>query len=80
MFFWQDTILTVATVRTEPRFGVVDIQPLFAVPEHPDERGSYAVTPDGERFLIRVKNPAALVREIHVVVNWFEELKAKARN
>ena len=78
LFFWQDTILIAATVRTEPRFGVVDIQPLFAVPEHPDERGSYAVTPDGERFLIRVKNPAALVREIHVVVNWFEELKAKA--
>lgn len=80
LFFWQDTILIAATVRTEPRFGVVDIQPLFAAPEHPDDRGNYTVTPAGERFLIRVRNPASLVREIHVVVNWFEELKAKVGN
>ena len=76
LVFWQDTILIAATIRTEPRFGVVDIQPLFAVPELADDDGSYAVTPDGERFLIRVKNPASIAREIHVVVNWFEELKA----
>ncbi len=80
LFFWQDTILIAATVRTEPRFAVDDIRPLFVVPEHPDEAGSYAVTNDGERFLIRVKNPTSIAREIHVVLNWFEELKAKVGN
>ena len=75
LFFWEDTTLMVATVRTEPRFAVEDIRPLFSVPDFTNGDGDYAVTPDGERFLIRVDNPASLAHEVHVVLNWFEELK-----
>ena len=37
----------------------------------------YDVTPDGQRFLIVVSEERALpeVTEIHLVLNWFEELK-----
>ena len=80
LFFWQDSTLMVATVRTASRFGVEGIQPLFAVSVESGDRGNYAVAPDGERFLIRVRNPAALATEIQVVVNWFEELKGRVRN
>jgi serine/threonine-protein kinase len=80
LFFWQDSTLMVATVRTDTRFGVEGIQPLFAVSVEPGEGGNYDVTPDGERFLIRVRNPAALATEIQVVVNWFEELKGRVGN
>jgi hypothetical protein len=34
------------------------------------------VHPDGERFLLMLRNPAAAAREILVVKNFFEELKA----
>jgi len=33
------------------------------------------VTADGQRFLVKVKNPDAPAKEIHVVVNWFEVLR-----
>ena len=80
LLFWEDTTLMAATVRTEPRFAVEDIQPLFSVPDFANAVGDYAVTPDGERFLIRVMNPASSPREVHVVLNWFEELKARVPN
>ena len=47
--------------------------PLFSLPD----LGDYDVTADGQRFLVRVKNPDAPAREIHVVLNWFEKLKAR---
>ncbi len=40
----------------------------------------YDVHPDGERFLLTLPNPAAAAREILVVENFFEELKAKVGN
>ena len=71
-----------ATIRLAPRFGVENTQPLFAVPEIPGNLGNsnYAVTPDGQRFLIRVENPASPVVEIQVVLNWFEELRERVAN
>jgi Tol biopolymer transport system component len=37
----------------------------------------YAVFPDGKRFLFVENAPQPEVREITVVLNWFEELKAR---
>ena len=34
--------------------------------------------PDGQRFVLRTVNPDATAKEIRVVFNWFEELKATA--
>ena len=35
----------------------------------------YSVAPDGRHFAIVAENPDALARKIHVVLNWFSELK-----
>ena len=42
--------------------------------EQPGRLESYAVSPDGTQFLVSVADPDAMAREIHVVLNWFEEL------
>ncbi len=39
----------------------------------------YDVPPD-RRFLIKVKSPNAWATQIHVITNWFEELKTKMGN
>jgi len=33
------------------------------------------VTPDGEHFIMIRREPAAIPNRIHVVLNWFEELR-----
>ncbi len=54
--------------------------PLFHLPDIELYQGRWDVTADGQRFLVTVKNPDAPAREIHVVLNWDEELKAKVGN
>ena len=39
--------------------------------------GGYAVSPDGRRFFVLLLDPRAIPTQINVVLNWFEELKAK---
>ena len=36
---------------------------------------SFAVMPDGERFLMVRYEPAAIPTRINVILNWLEELK-----
>jgi serine/threonine-protein kinase len=38
---------------------------------------AYSVSPDGRRFLVHLLDPRAIPTQINVVLNWFEELKAK---
>ncbi len=52
-------------------------RPLFVLP---GMRRGYDVAADGQRFLVHLTNPDAPAREIHVVENWLEELKAKVGN
>ena len=74
LFYMKDDTLTVAKVTaTEQQFEWETPRSLFEM------NGSFEdVTADGQRFLVRRKNPDAPVREIHVVLNWFEELKRLA--
>ena len=37
---------------------------------------AYDVAPDGRRFLVQLLDPRAIPTQIHVVLNWFEELRA----
>jgi serine/threonine protein kinase/Tol biopolymer transport system component len=39
--------------------------------------GGYAVSPDGRQFLVLLLDRRAIPTQINVVLNWFEELKAK---
>jgi serine/threonine-protein kinase len=74
--------------RTEDRMMVVDIttEPTFAQGKPKllfegdylryGPRAFYDVSPDGQRFLmIKLGEQALAVTQIHVVLNWFEELK-----
>jgi hypothetical protein len=40
---------------------------------------SFEVAPDGKRFLLLAPNPEANRAEIHVVLNWFKELKEREK-
>jgi hypothetical protein len=74
-----DSVMVVSTDLLNGRSGPPQL--LFAGP-YPDNPGwtrprSYDVTPDGERFLM-TRLPGELPRpRIVVVLNWFEELRAK---
>jgi len=46
---------------------------LFLAPDVPGPR--FGVAPDGQHFAILAENPDSPAREIHVILNWFEELK-----
>jgi hypothetical protein len=39
----------------------------------------FGVTADGRRILVPTGNPDAVATEIHVVLNWVEELKAEGK-
>ncbi len=81
LYFWEDTTLMVAEFSTEPRFRVVDLRPLFSVPDFVISNDPYyTVRPDGEGFLIQVDNPASPAREIQIVLNWAEELRERVGN
>ncbi len=76
LFFWKGDTLMATRVSTAGSFRRETPRPLFALPDV----GDYDVTADGQRFLVMVKNPDAPAEEIHVVLNWFEKLKARAGN
>lgn len=40
----------------------------------PGQGRPFAVMPDGERFLMIRREPAAISTRINVIVNWFDEL------
>jgi serine/threonine-protein kinase len=71
--FYQTRDSLVAVRVTD---GIVRGQPtkLFPLRTY-DYRRQYDVTPDGEHFL--VMESATSRTDIHVITNWFEELKAK---
>jgi Tol biopolymer transport system component len=74
---WRGTMMSV-DITTEPKFAAGRPRELFTYSygtTYP-VRG-YDVAPDGRRFLVvrEESQPEELVTQIHVVLNWFEELK-----
>ncbi len=80
LFFWKGDTLMAAKVSTQGSFRREAPKPLFEMPDRHLSFVGYDVTADGQRFLVAVRNPDAPAEEIHVVLNWFEELKAKVGN
>jgi len=53
-------------------------QPLFRAPVNTStSRNHYAVTPDGQRFLINVEDQSSYLSPITVMVNWTEALETR---
>ena len=71
LFFCQDATLMTSNVTLGESFSSETPQRLF---DQPGRREGYAVSSDGTQFLVSVGNPDAMVREIHVVLNWHQEL------
>ncbi len=77
LFYRQpDGWIMSVVVETEPVFVAKDPQRLF----EGRFTGSFDVTADGQRFVMAqsVEDLGALVTELRVVLNWFEELKRLA--
>jgi hypothetical protein len=55
---------------TVPKFEDVEFDPRTA---------EYGVLPDGERFVFNLGPSASAPTHYNVVLNWFEELKDRAR-
>jgi len=75
-FLKRDTVMatSVSTQRTLER---TTPRPLFARPDLATLDYGFTISGDGRRFLYPARNPDAAAREIHVVLNWFKELKAR---
>ena len=71
LFFLGDNELLSVAIETDPTFRAGTTSVVFERPNIID----YDVMPDGNRFLVIEENLDASPTEIHVVVNWFEELE-----
>ena len=69
-------------IATQPGFSVDKPKVLFEGQYLPSPVNSpnYDVSPDGQRFLmLKATEQTSAPTQINVVLNWFEELKQKAR-
>jgi Tol biopolymer transport system component len=78
LFYRNGDKWMVVSISTEPEFTAGTPQVLFEGPFNNVPGISYDVTPDGQRFLVlQPEYDDSQVTELHVVTNWFEELKSK---
>jgi Tol biopolymer transport system component len=74
LFFWNNQTLMSSRVVLSETFSREPAKRLFDIPEV--QAGSmYAVAPEGNKFLVALKNPDWPASEIIVIENWFSELK-----
>ena len=76
LFFRNGDKIMAVAITTQPRFSAGAPQMLFEGKyfEDPDIL-SYDVTPHGQRFVMIREEDASAPRHLHVILNWFEELK-----
>ncbi len=74
LFYLNGNRMMAVDIETEPDFIAGTPQVLFETPfpVSPD----FDITPDGQRFLM-IRIGEAEMGQINVVLNWFEELKAR---
>ena len=82
LFFLEGNRLLAAPVQTDSTFSRGTPQLLFETISPSVEGRMYDIAPDGERFLLitpgaQADGADATVPQIHVVLNWFEELNAR---
>jgi len=77
LFYRLGDKLMIVEVQSEPAFTSGRPQLVFEGPyltDDPFATPNYDISPDGQRFLM-IKQELAEQAQIHVVLNWFEELK-----
>jgi serine/threonine-protein kinase len=80
LFFVDADTVKVCDVSTGTTFSRSVPRPLFVSSDFENRLLWYAVSADGRRLLYPAPNSEAEANEIHVVLNWFEELKAMSRD
>jgi len=77
LFYRLEDKMMVVGVQSEPAFSSGSPQLVFEVPYLTDQFGTsnYDVSTDGERFVMIKETEVQEATPIHVVLNWFEELK-----
>ena len=76
LFYRSRSKWMVVSISTEPEFNAGTPQVVFEGPYVNVSGLSYDVAPDNQRFLVlQLQYDDSQIREIHVVTNWFEELK-----
>ena len=79
LFYRNGDKWMVVSISTEPEFTAGTPRLLFEGPYSNVPALSYSVAPDGQRFVVlKPQYDDSQVRELHVVTNWFEELKRLA--
>ena len=80
LFFRQRTTMLSVEVETEPTFRTGVPRVLFSGEYDfaPIGHQHYDVSPDGERFLMIKHGRPTGPNQVNVILNWFEELEAKA--
>ena len=76
LFFWRGTTLMVSEISTGETLSTTVPRPLFDAPDLTGDM-AYDVGPDGQLFLLALKNPDSPAREIHVVENWQWQLEER---
>jgi hypothetical protein len=84
VFFMLARRLYAVPIRTAPTFEVGAPRLLFELPFAPTGGGvgppAWDVTPDGQRFIfVKPADDELAPRPIHIVQNWFEEVKRRVR-
>jgi len=74
LFYRSGNKMIAATIETEPEFKVTEFEELFEGRYLTSIFHNYDVAPDG-RFLMIQESQESTPPEIHIVLNWFEELK-----
>ncbi|MHC4541129.1 MAG: protein kinase domain-containing protein, partial [Planctomycetota bacterium] len=76
LFYRNRSKWMAVSISTEPEFNPGTPQVVFEGPYLNVAGLSYDVAPDGQRFLVLSPQcDDSQIRELHVVTNWFEELK-----
>ncbi len=65
----------VVSISADPEFSAGPPRVLFEGPYNNVPDLSYDVAPDGRFLVLQPEFDDSNVRELHVVTNWFEELK-----
>jgi serine/threonine-protein kinase len=74
LFYRQGDRVMAVALETSAEFLAGKPRQLFEEPFEADIYPNYDISPDGNRFVM-VRRDSSPPREIHVVLNWFEELK-----
>jgi len=75
LFYRNGNKWMVVSISTEPKFTAGPPRVLFEGPFNNVSGISYDVAPDGRFLVLKPEYDDSEVRELHVVLNWFDELK-----